>query len=382
LNDNTNHLSELELARQEIQQLQSDLEVANQNYKNVFENAGDSIFIIDLETSRIINHNDHATRRFGYLHSELLGMMLDDIEIIDENESIDAVSWESTDSGTQVYECHYRHKDGRLIPVEVSSALIRMRGQVAHLLFVRNISIRKQIEAERLQLINDLDSFAHTVAHDIKNPLSLQFTWSVWLRDTWEELTVEEIKDYLNQMVEGSQRSINIVDELLLFASVRKQDGIKTTSLDMDEILDSAIARLAYMINEYQAEIIFPDEWHVAIGYSPWIIEVWVNYISNAIKYGGAPPQITVGSTLEPDQSIRFWIQDRGQGIEADKIPQLFNMFDRLGETQIKGHGLGLSIVKRIIEKLNGQVSVESIVGQGSIFSFTLPAPRPTYPTV
>ena len=176
-------------------------------------------------------------------------------------------------------------------------------------------------------------------------------------------------------MTQNSQRAISIVEELLLFASIRKLEQLETAPLDMESIVTEATTRLAQMINEYQAEIILPEEWHVGIGYAPWILEIWVNYLSNAIKYGGTPPRIELGSHIEADYSVRFWIRDNGQGIEADKLPDLFNMFDRLGEVQIQGHGLGLSIVKRITEKLNGQVSVESVVGQGSLFCFILPAP-------
>jgi len=374
LTENADLVQALASAQKEIASLKSQSEAFKNAYMNLFENSGDSIFIIDLETSKIVDLNTHAARRLGYSRDEMLGLSLDEIEVIDENNTAEAVAWESTYSGTHVYECHYRHKDGYLMPVEVSSQIVTVDDQLVNQNFVRNISVRKAMEAERLQLIADLDSFAHTVAHDIKNPLSVIFTWSAWLRDTCEELSTEELKDYLAQMTDSSQLAINIVEELLLFASVRKLETLETTPLDMAGIVNQATTRLANMIEEHQATITLPDKWHFAIGYTPWILEVWVNYISNAIKYGGTPPIIVLGSTFEPDHTVRFWIQDNGQGIEADKIPNLFNMFDRLGEMRIQGHGLGLSIVKRIVEKLNGNVSVESVVGQGSVFSFTLPS--------
>lgn len=375
LDNHSNRLSELELAQQEIARLKVDLMTANQKYQNLFENGGDSIFLIDLETSQIIDLNTHAARRLGYSRDEMLGMSLDDIEVIDDTASVEAISWESTYSGTQVHECYFRHKDGHLLPVEVSSQIVSIKDQLVSQTFVRNISVRKAMEAERLQLIADLDSFAHTVAHDLKTPLSTLYTWSAWLKNTWEELSIEELKDFLDQMTQNSQRAINIVEELLLFASIRKLDTLETAPLDMASIVTEAITRLTQMIDDSHAEIILPEDWHIGIGYAPWILEIWVNYISNAIKYGGTPPRIELGSRVEADYTVRYWIRDNGQGIEANKLPDLFNMFDRLGEMQIQGHGLGLSIVKRITEKLNGQVKVETEVGQGSIFSFTLPAP-------
>ena len=136
-----------------------------------------------------------------------------------------------------------------------------------------------------------------------------------------------------------------------------------------------AIGRLEMLIAERHAEIIFlyPDAWPVAVGYAPWIEEVWANYISNAIKYGGETPRIELGAMRQDDGLIRFWVRDHGAGLPPEKQAQLFKPFMRLGNLRIQGHGLGLSIVQRIINRLGGEVSVESQVGQGSTFRFTLP---------
>jgi signal transduction histidine kinase len=99
--------------------------------------------------------------------------------------------------------------------------------------------------------------------------------------------------------------------------------------------------------------------------------------MSNAIKYGGRPPRIELGATATGDQ-VRFWVQDNGAGVPSEAQERLFAPFTRLSKVRVKGHGLGLSIVRRIVEKLGGQVSIESegLPGAGSIFAFTLPAAR------
>ena len=104
---------------------------------------------------------------------------------------------------------------------------------------------------------------------------------------------------------------------------------------------------------------------------------MWVNYISNAIKYGGDPPQIQLGVDQLPNNRLRYWVHDNGPGLSPEEQARLFTPFTRLNKTRAEGHGLGLSIVKRIIDKLGGEVSVESsgIPGEGSVFSFTLPGP-------
>jgi signal transduction histidine kinase len=136
------------------------------------------------------------------------------------------------------------------------------------------------------------------------------------------------------------------------------------------------------MIQEYQAEISLPAKWPLALGHAPWVEEVWANYLSNALKYGGRPPRLELGAELLPNVASSditsrlacFWVRDNGRGLTSSEQARLFTPFERLSQAQIGGHGLGLSIVKRIVEKLGGTVGVASETGQGSTFFFTLPA--------
>jgi signal transduction histidine kinase len=143
----------------------------------------------------------------------------------------------------------------------------------------------------------------------------------------------------------------------------------------MERIVDAACQRLSALIEERTAEITLPEAWPTALGYGPWVQEVWVNYLSNALKYGGTPPVIELGASPQ-DGSIRFWVKDNGPGITAEDQARLFTPFTRIDQAAAQGHGLGLSIVHRIIEKLGGTVGVESEVGAGSTFWFTLPAEK------
>jgi signal transduction histidine kinase len=177
------------------------------------------------------------------------------------------------------------------------------------------------------------------------------------------------------------------VDELLLLASVHKIEEVELEPLDMAGIVAEAQRRLAGLIQEHGAEISMPDEWPEAMGRGPWVEEIWVNYLSNAIKYGGVPPRVELGATEQVGGMIRFWVHDNGAGLSIDEQAQLFRPFTLFSQTrlsgpamrrqsmQVEGHGLGLSIVQRIVEKMGGQVGVESedVPGKGSTFSFDLP---------
>jgi len=149
--------------------------------------------------------------------------------------------------------------------------------------------------------------------------------------------------------------------------------------VDMGSIVNQVLERLQYLIEPSQATIHYPEEWPQGIGYAAWVEEVWANYISNGIKYGGQPPRVELGATIseEPQEQVRFWVRDNGPGLTPEEQGRLFTPFTRLDQTRARGHGLGLSIVRRIVDKLNGSVGVESQIGAGSTFWFTLPAPQP-----
>jgi signal transduction histidine kinase len=172
---------------------------------------------------------------------------------------------------------------------------------------------------------------------------------------------------------ENSNRMSNIIEELLLLAQMRNLE-IELYPLDMGHIVRESNKRLGPLLKEYQAEVIIAPTWPLALGYGPWIEEVWVNYLSNALKYGGQPPQIEFGADASQNGQVRFWIRDNGSGLTPAEQGRLFTQFTQLAKVRAEGHGLGLSIVRRIVEKLGGEVGVQSEIGVGSVFSFTLRA--------
>jgi len=228
----------------------------------------------------------------------------------------------------------------------------------------------------------ELDAFAHTVAHDLKNPLAMLIGFTDLLRDARAAMSDEDQQACYAGIARVAYKMDSIVRELLLLAQVRQVE-VETKPLDMAGILAEVQQRLAPMIAEYQAEVVLPSVWPAAVGYAPWVEEAWVNYLSNALKYGGRPPRVQVGADLsladegEGGGMVRFWVRDNGPGITPEDQVRLFVPFMRLSQARVGGHGLGLSIVRRIVEKLGGQVWVESQVGQGSVFCFTLPGASP-----
>jgi signal transduction histidine kinase len=236
-----------------------------------------------------------------------------------------------------------------------------------------------RLHTARERLVTDLDAFAHTVAHDLQGLLTMIVGYGqILLRDPPLH-DQAALRSLVTPMVRTATKMSNILDELLILASVRRQ-RIRLGPFDMDRVVAEAEARLRDIIEEHQAEIVKPTEWPEVLGYGPWVEEIWTNYLSNAVKYGGRPdegvlPRVVLGYDEGYDGgAVRFWVRDNGKGIAPETQVRLFTPFTRLDEARAQGHGLGLSIVKRIAEKLGGEVGVTSEVGEGSVFSFTLPA--------
>ncbi|MFK7921748.1 MAG: ATP-binding protein [Bacteroidia bacterium] len=223
----------------------------------------------------------------------------------------------------------------------------------------------------QLNLIADLKNYAQTVAHDLKNPLStLKALTSLLSIDENNEV---EITKYASAIATTVDKMRGIVDELLLMASTKKED-VEFKALNTHQLVTSAVDRLDYLIKDRSATVKVIDSFPAAMGYPAWVEEIWVNFISNALKYGGPAPQIEIDADILSDGRIRFWVIDNGPGVPLEKQQDLFKPLAKLDYGKTNGHGLGLSIVKRIAEKLNGEVGLFSRDGEGARFYFVLPA--------
>ncbi len=255
----------------------------------------------------------------------------------------------------------------RTFDVNASPIHDQTGSRVGQCIVLRDIS-------ERVRLTRDLDAYAHAVAHDLKNPIGVVSGYIDLLGADTESSISEEGHHFLAQATQGCAKSTQIVNELLLLASVRNVQDISTRALDTSKIVNDVQLRLQEEIRRSGATVASPDRWPAASGHAPWVEEVWANYLSNAIKYGGTPPIVELGSQPLPDGRVHFWVRDNGSGLNAEQVQKLFREFSRLHPGKAEGNGLGLSIVKRVVEKLSGEVTVESTPGAGSTFGFILPA--------
>ncbi len=233
-------------------------------------------------------------------------------------------------------------------------------------------SIRARLEKKAL--LDELDAFAHTVAHDLKNPISVLMMRTDLLQSMWSTWDDAAKLKQVTDLAANASRLNNIVDELLILAGVGRQK-VELKPIAMAAAVAEALGRIENLVQKSGAKLEGPGRWPVALGHAPWVVEIWANYLSNGVKYGGTPPSLRLGAEAIPQRKVVcFWVDDNGAGLTAEQQSQLFKVFSRVTETRVKGHGLGLSIVRRIADKLQGAAGVESLVGGGSRFWFELPA--------
>lgn len=344
--------------------------------------------IVITDTDANIEYvNQKFTEISDYNHEELIGNNPRVLSAGKHDKTFYAKLWHTIKSG-EIWEgeFHNKTKEGHFYYERASITPLKDdEGNIVNYLGIKqDITERKLLEKhakqQYLQLEEqnrDLEAFSHTVAHDLKNPLARIMSFSTLLVDDFDIIHEDEKIQFLKTIIKGGENAIQIINSLLLFASVRKKN-VKTEPLQMSAIVKNTIERFSELKKVKGAAIKAPNKWPEVVGYPDWIEEAWVNYLSNALKYGGEEPQIEFGyNHIKPKENqktyIRFWIKDTGPGISVKNQKLLFEKFERLEQVNITGHGLGLSIVKSIINKLDGQVGVESQLGKGCTFYFTLP---------
>lgn len=332
-------------------------------YEGVFKALSDPIFVLD-NADRIVEANPAAVALFNLVENPRTLQPIRSINgfvqlAVDERE----LRLETT---------------GVVRYFEMESVALKDRtgAMTGRLLSLHDITDRKQAESEREQLISTLENYANTVAHDLKNPIGITMGYIALVK---EELTDganprPDLQELLGYGLLSSQRSVRIIDEMLVFARLRDAKAIPLQPIKMTSVVRDALQILSGQLDEASVTLKHPDEFPMAMGHPVWIEEVWLNFLTNAIKYGGNPPVITLGADQIEGQ-IRYWVQDNGVGLAPADRDSLFERYTRLDQHKhITGNGLGLAIAKEIVKRLGGTVGVESTLGQGSRFYFILNA--------
>lgn len=234
---------------------------------------------------------------------------------------------------------------------------------------------------ERLRLVNqelqrsneDLEQFAFAASHDLQEPLRTVTSFATLLDRVAAPKLTDGERQYLKYIVDGSRRMRDLIDDLLSYSQFgRKPDSPEV--VDLNVVLPWALENLRDGITQSAAQITF-DPLPSVMGDEAQLGQVFQNLVSNAIKYArrGLKPVVHIGATRE-NQHWLIRVADNGIGINAEHRSLIFSAFKRLHGKEIPGTGIGLAVCRKVIEGHGGRIWVDSTLGQGSTFFFTLPA--------
>ncbi len=219
--------------------------------------------------------------------------------------------------------------------------------------------------------VNELESFSYSISHDMRGPLRAIVGYSEILSERIPKTDLES-RGYLDRMVRASTRMDSLILDILNYSRVAKSD-MQIEAVDLDALITDVGSEYPQFAG---ADITVQRPLGAVYGHKAALGQVLSNLLGNATKFvaPGKAPRVRIWAEVNGDRR-RVFIQDNGIGMKAEDLARLFRIFERVGDQSLyPGTGVGLSIVRKALEKMNGTVHVESVVGQGSTFSFELKA--------
>jgi PAS domain S-box-containing protein len=359
--------------------VEEQLRKTEENYRIQFEEALDAIFVADAETGILIDCNPAATRLVGREKSELIGkhqQILHPPEMI-EGEFSSTFRQHLKEKQGQTLETRIITKTGKIRDVAIKASLFEVRGKKLLQGIFRDITENKKAETLRNQLLEqlgganqELKDFAYVVSHDLKAPLRGIKTLTNWITTDYADKLDDNGKEQINLLASRVDRMHNLIDGILQYSRIGRTEEEKV-QVNLNELVLEIIDMLAPPEN---ITITIENELPTITSEPTRITQVFQNLLSNAVKYMDKPKgQIKVGC-VEEDNFWKFNVTDNGPGIEEKHFERIFKIFQTLApRDKFESTGIGLTVVKKIVELHKGKIWVESKVGEGTTFFFTLP---------
>lgn len=361
-------------------QLYGHINEERQRLAAILNNSGDGVFILhpDLTFQQVNRAFEHMT---GWRTDDVLGRSKDDVIIWDKLESTDLETalqhgWLTYPEKPERVETLYvegdlMRRDGMKLSIGITYApLLTGDGRLVSIIAnVRDITNFRK--AQEMQSV-----FISTIHHELRTPIAIIKGYASTLRREDVEWDADVIRDNMGIIEEEADRLTTLVEDLLTASKIQAEREVKLNLADvhLELVAARSVGRLEGQ-SHHKIVLSFPENFPVIQADEARLRQVMDNLLTNAIKYSPKGKTITVGGRFN-DKNVTVFVRDEGDGIPVDKIDKIFNRFYRIDDTMTRktqGTGLGLYLVKAIINAHRGDISVKSTVGHGSTFYFTIP---------
>lgn len=342
----------------------------------------DALFILN-ERAEVVDFNTSACRIYGYTPEEMRQIRLHDLVAPDFVQYLPAVLTEAVDTGDRVVERINRRKDGSLFPIEHTTKVFQFGGQTYFASFCRDISERKQNETQKLKYaveherLSLMSHFVQSISHDFRTALanieSSRYLIYRILQNKSPQI-LSDIQPKLDNIEDAVKHFREQLESLHTFSSLA---ALKSEVCDVNALVVSIIAEHRYVSEQKQIalEFTFADSEFPILGDKTELRRAIRHLVVNALNHTPSGGKVGI-HTYAADKRVCIEVHDTGSGIAPEHFEQIFNHFfraDSARSLETGGVGLGLSIVKLIVEAHGGSIKAESKLGEGSVFTLLLP---------
>jgi PAS domain S-box-containing protein len=374
---------------------QAALRTSEIRYRRLFEAARDGILILDPKTRKIVDANPFITELLGYRHEELLGKELWEIGLLRDEEA-------SREAFRELRENHYiryedlplQTKSGQRREVEFVSNLYEEDAQDVIQCNIRDITERKRAEdelrhakdqlthqaadLERVvvertatlqETVGELQAFSYSVSHDMRAPLRAMQSFAQILVDEYGSRLDEQGVNYLRQIMRSAIRLDHLIRDVLSYTRIL-HSPLPMEPVDLDRLVRDVIETFPNG-QSIKPEVEIEGTLPKVMGNEALLAQCVSNLLANGAKFvsPGTTPRLEISAEVMGESMIRLWFKDNGIGIAPKNHERIFRLFERIHPaTEYEGTGIGLTIVRKAIERMGAQVGFESEVGKGSSF--------------
>lgn len=360
------------------------LKDSERRFRQIFNAVSDAIFVIDVESKKILNVNPRACEMLEYTLDEIMTLTVDLISPndLDALEQFMQTIFEKGQGKTEDVAC--LTKGGRALSVEISGSLVSLGNETYILASVRDTSARKEAEQlryekEAAEAANRAKSaFLANMSHELRTPLNSVVAMSDILLEKYFGDLTEQQEEYIHDIRHSGKHLLSLINDILDLSKIEAgYSPLEVSPIVLAPLLDECFKVVRERANTHQIALSsdIADEDMTVLGDERKVKQVVLNLLSNAVKFTPDGGQVGVRVTTE-DEGICVGVWDTGIGIAEDQQATIFDEFvqaDASITREYEGTGLGLALVKRFVEQHGGRVWLESRVGKGSCFSFVLP---------